>query len=123
MKVLALFCGTGGASYGIKLNNSNHYIVGVDNNPKLSTKYTKHCGDEFIQRNVLSLPTSFLKEFDFIWASPPCQNYVTTAHRTDHPNLIPPVRHMLMKADVPWCIENIPQAPLFKFITLCGTMF
>jgi DNA (cytosine-5)-methyltransferase 1 len=123
MRILDLYCGAGGEAYGFKLHSKDHYVVGVDNNPKPRKRFLKHCGDEFITRNVLSLPKSYLQEFDFIWASPPCQSFVSSAWRDETPNLIPPTRYMLEKADVPYVIENVPAAPLFKFITLCGTMF
>lgn len=70
--------------------------------------------------------TSPLDGFDFIWASPPCQRFSALATREDlsgHPDLIDPIRQRLADAGVPWCIENVPGAPVRKDLLLCGGMF
>lgn len=118
MQVLDLFCGAGGASYGIYTSTPNIEVVGIDSKPQ--PRYPYH----FIQRNALVHDIKFLREFDFIFASPPCQCYVSSAHHDQHANLISPTLYLLNEADVPYAVENVPSAPFStKFITLCGTMF
>jgi len=68
MKVLDLFCGGGGASMGIHQSGVTE-IVGVDIKKQKDYPFT------IINQDVLSLDVGFLKEFDFIWASPPCQRF------------------------------------------------
>jgi hypothetical protein len=65
-------------------------------------------------------------EFDFVWASPPCQRYsVATpqAARRRHPDLMARTRDLLLAAGVPFVIENVPGAPLIDPVVLCGSMF
>jgi DNA (cytosine-5)-methyltransferase 1 len=80
----------------------------------------------FICTDVLSLDVRFLRMFDLIHASPPCQHH--TAMRTmhnakSHPDLIPATRRMLQASGVPYVIENVVGAPMVNPVTLCGTMF
>lgn len=113
LRALDLFCGAGGASEGL----SKHFdeVVGVDAKPQPRYPFS------FVQGNALDLPAHFYFEFDFIWASPPCQAYVSMAHGGS-PDLVVKTRALLVKLCLPWVIENVPSAPLLKFITLCGTM-
>lgn len=125
-KILDLFCGAGGTTYGFKLAgkqlNISVHVTGIDSKPQ--PRYLQSGGDIFIQRNALIHDLAFLRSFDFIWASPPCQCYVSTAHHDQHADLIAPTLYLLMEADVPFVIENVPSAPFAtNFITLCGTMF
>lgn len=80
---------------------------------------------EFVQADALAYP---LEGFDFIWASPPCQKYSVSAYNSraagvEYPDLIAPIRERLEHAGVPYCIENVPGAPLRTTITLNGWMF
>lgn len=122
-RALDLFCCAGGATKG--LQRAGFHVTGVDIKPQ-----PRYCGDAFIQRDVLTLlPFSEMAEFDFIWASPPCQAF--TAMRfmpdaKDHPNLIPETRALLIDCGRPYAIENVEGAPLGAsghLIMLCGTMF
>jgi DNA (cytosine-5)-methyltransferase 1 len=117
---LDLFCGAGGVSVG--LHRAGFEVVGVDlaNQPRYPF--------EFIRGDALRLLTrSWLNvfEFDFIWASPPCQHYSDLAHRNgnadEHPDLINPVRQLLEGIGVPYVIENVEGAPLRDPRTICGT--
>lgn len=60
-----LFCKAGGASRG--LQRAGFHVTGVDIQPQ-----PRYCGDEFILADALTIS---LDQFDFIWASPPCQKY------------------------------------------------
>jgi DNA (cytosine-5)-methyltransferase 1 len=115
---LDLFCGAGGASMG--LHRAGFNVIGVDIHPQPNYPF------RFIQANALDALAG-MDPFDLIWASPPCQHYCSfsrnlgTAH--NHPDLIEPVRRMLIDSRKPWVIENVVGAPLKHAFMLCGTMF
>jgi DNA (cytosine-5)-methyltransferase 1 len=44
-------------------------------------------------------------------------------HKSDHPDLLGPIRERLERCGVPWVIENVPGAPMRSDIMLCGSMF
>lgn len=114
LRALDLFCGAGGASRG--LADAGFDVYGVD--------IAKQPNYPFWFKRADAL-TVDLSDFDFIWASPPCQAF-TLAQRiqkNDHPNLIEPIRDRLVSAQVPFVIENVPGAPLRSPIELCGSMF
>lgn len=118
MKALDLFCGAGGATKG--LQRAGFHVTGVD--LKMQPRY---CGDAFIQADALQPPVD-LKQFDFIWASPPCQNYTPLRARQgwkEYPDLVDDMRRMLEESGVPYVIENVPGSPLHHWFTLCGGMF
>jgi DNA (cytosine-5)-methyltransferase 1 len=120
-KVLDLFCGAGGAAMGLHRAWSDAEIVGVDIHPQPRYPFT------FVQADALRPPFD-LKEFDFIWASPPCQNYSLAASEWRkrgyvYPDLVEPVREMLKASGMPYVIENVERAPLNNPVLLCGSMF
>jgi len=96
-------------------------VVGVDIDPQPNFPF------EFIQADALGMSQRFLKSFDVIHASPPCQSYSDLAKRNGNghlwPRLIEPVREMLERTGRPFVIENVEGAPLIEPIMLCGTMF
>lgn len=119
MKVLDLFCGAGGAAMGLHRAWSHAEITGVDLN--LQPRYPFR----FVHADALSFS---LRDFDFIWASPPCQRYTQMLNhgltdRSNHPDYIATIRQRLQASGVPYVIENVPHAPLFNPVTLCGEMF
>lgn len=118
MRALDLFCCAGGATRG--LQQAGYHVTGVDIQPQPC-----YVGDTFIQADALTLDWS---GYDLIWASPPCQRYselTPLAHRTNHPDLIGPVRDRLVQLDTPYIIENVEMAAhlLRSPVMLCGTMF
>ncbi|MCX7746591.1 MAG: DNA cytosine methyltransferase [Clostridia bacterium] len=119
MKILDLFCCAGGASMGLYKELKPECIVGVDIKPQKEYPF------QLLNKNVMDLDVNFLKEFDFIWASPPCQNYskVCKWNGRNYPDLVDAVRDMLLKADRPYVMENVPGAPLRNDLMLCGEMF
>lgn len=76
---------------------------------------------------VERLAPDWVRQFDLVWASPPCQRWSTgtKAHPSQdhHPDLIPMTRALLEASGAPYVIENVPQAPLRRDLLLCGSMF
>ena len=122
MKALDLFCCAGGSSRG--LAEAGFEVVGVDITEQPEYPF------KFIKADVTKLPVEFLKEFDFIWASPPCQLFTRAKHlrtaqgfKTIALNLIPETRELLLKTGLPFVIENVEGSPLKRDLMLCGSMF
>ena len=121
MRLLDLFCGAGGAGRGYAKAGFEVYGVDLKVSPRSPHPVFKH--------DVMSLPVGFLRAFDAIHASPPCQRYsiATSACgsgvRETHPDLIEPLRKMLIASGRPYVIENVPGAPLHDPAVLCGSMF
>ena len=117
MLILDLFCGGGGAARGFLAEG--HEVVGVD-----IANHAKAYPGAFVRGDALRPPVR-LHDFDFVWASPPCQAYSAalafSKGRTKHVKLLEPVRELL--ADHPYtCIENVPGCPLRPDIVLSGPM-
>lgn len=95
-------------------------VVGVDIKPQPRYPFP------FVQGDALHPPFD-LSQFDFIWASVPCQRWTLHARQhgtTDqHPDLIGPARAMLEAWGGLYAIENVPHAPLRKVVILTGCMF
>lgn len=122
MKALDLFCGAGGASRG--LYHAGFSVSGVD----IVYQHNYPFLESFFYENVVEEFTPWrLSQFDFIWASPPCQAFTAYKRRKSHvkpkENLIPFVRDLLKKSGKPYVIENVGGAPLINPIKLCGSMF
>lgn len=118
-RILDLFCCAGGVAMGY--SRAGFEVVGVDIDPQPRFPF------EFIQADALTLDMEFIKSFDAIHASPPCQSYSDLAKRNGNahewPRLVEPVREILTKSGKPFVIENVEGAPLINPIILCGTMF
>jgi DNA (cytosine-5)-methyltransferase 1 len=121
-RALDLFCGAGGASAGLAAAGFD--VVGIDIREQRS--YV-HPG-RFIRADALAPPVD-PREFDFIWASPPCQAFSSAAgFQRQHlgkryPDLIAATRALLAASGALTCIENVPQAPIRCDLALDGTMF
>lgn len=149
-RALDLFAGAGGVSVG--LARAGFHVTAVDSNPKCVKHWRlgmeRHAPPKlvggFIVADSLEVLTErdWLLQFDFIWASPPCQRYSVatriTGRRDDHPDLIAPVRERLKASGRPYAIENVPGSPMGRplineydpggrgahpLVLLCGTMF
>lgn len=121
MRALDLFCGAGGASCGIRKAGYTE-VWGVDHAPMENYPF------EFIQEDAIEFMQGGLDDFDFIWASPPCQAYSWggAQHRNrgkEYPDLVAITREYLVASGKPYIIENVVGAPLISPVRLCGTMF
>jgi DNA (cytosine-5)-methyltransferase 1 len=119
--MLDLFCGAGGAAVG--LHRAGFDVVGVDirRQPRFPFKFE-------LADAMSVLCWRWLREdYDFVWASPPCQAFTAYRRRPGHvgeyPNLIDRVRERLEVTGLPYVIENVRGAPLRNPVTLCGSMF
>lgn len=118
-RLLDLFCGAGGAAMGDHRAGFDE-IIGVDLAPQPRYPFW------FIQADAILFLERYGREFDYIHASPPCQAFsciTPKAHRGKHENLIQKTRDGLEKAGAIYIIENVPGAPLFDPIMLCGSAF
>ena len=122
LKALDLFCGAGGTSKG--LVDAGFDVTGIDikDQPEYPFK--------FIKMDATKVTLDFLKEFDFIWSSPPCQLFSIArnlgnaqGNKCSASNLIPETRKLLELSGKPFVIENVPKSPLRKDLMLCGSMF
>jgi len=119
-RALDLFCGAGGATKG--LQRAGFHVTGID-----LVRQRHYCGDAFIQGDCIELPV-VLQQFDFVWASPPCQAWsIASAPQRKAGKIyfecIAIVREMLMSSGKAYCIENVMRAPIHRDILLCGSMF
>ena len=123
-KLLDLYCKAGGASMGYHL--AGFEVVGIDN------KKQKRYPFEFIQADALEVlqDINYLKSFDVLAGSPPCQTHSITQHlrnaqgkTTDKIDLIPQTREGFIKSGKPYIIENVPGSPLVNPVVFCGSSF
>lgn len=119
MRALDLFCCAGGASDGLVRAGFEVDGVDIEDQPEYPHHFTK--------RDALAISIPVLQEYDFIWASPPCQRFTAYQRRKGHVkdpgDLIPATRNLLIRAGVPFVIENVNGAPLHWPTVLCGSMF
>jgi DNA (cytosine-5)-methyltransferase 1 len=113
VRILDLFCGAGGAAMGLHRAFPEAEIVGVDIKPQ------PHYPFIFVQADAITCP---IEGFDFIWASPPCQDHMQTPHRKHGTGWMLHATRSRMNG-TPWVIENVPGAPLRKDYVLCGCHF
>lgn len=125
LRALDLFCCAGGVTKG--LQRAGFHVTGID-----IQAWPQYCGDDFKEMDALDVGRfhkTWASEFDFVWASPPCQAYTgmqrinTRAPKRERPKLIEPVRSMLIEFGTLYCIENVPGAPLLNPVRLCGSSF
>lgn len=116
-RLLDLFCCEGGAATGY--HQAGFDVVGVDIEPQPRYPFA------FIQMDATTLDQRFLKTFDAIHASPPCQAHTDLAKQNKREYIchINKTREMLIASGLPYVIENVEGAPLLNPVMLCGTMF
>ena len=118
--LLDLFSCAGGAGAGYAAAGFD--VLGVDRERQPRYPHA------FLQADVLGLDVRFLRYFDAIHASPPCQGYSAMRHAPGAkgaPRLIGEVREKLEASGRPYIIENVAEAraDMRDPITLCGSMF
>lgn len=115
-RALDLFCGAGGASMG--LHRAGFDVTGVDIRPQPRYPF------RFVQADA-TMPPVRLEDFDFVWASPMCQAHSVGSKRwhKEWPCQIAPIRELLQSSGRPWCIENVPGAPIRVDLVLTGPTF
>ena len=117
MKALDLFCGGGGVCLGLQAAGFDVY--GVDLHKRCGVYYP----GTFIHGDALRPPVD-IHAFDLLWASPPCQrfSYATKRRRRGlHPDHLPAIRELF--SEHPYTvIENVPQAPIRRDLSLNGLM-
>ena len=129
MRLLDLFCSAGGAGEGYR--RAGFEVTGVD-----VTRRT--CGyppGRLLIADALEVleDVKFLSGFDVIHASPPCQLFTRAQHLRDAQgkgtkvqNLLPQTLTALRALDIPYVVENVPdavKAGLRNDLLLCGSMF
>ncbi len=111
-----LFCGAGGAGMG--LWQAGFDVIGVDIRRQPRYPFP------FIQADATRPPVD-LTLADFIWASPPCQDYgaMKGLSKRKRGKLIAPIREMLRASGRPYVIENVVGSELRNWFCLCGSSF
>lgn len=126
IKILDLCCGEGGAAMGYHnaATKAGYQveITGVD----ISTK--KYYPFHLIVTDAVEYAQQNAHRFDFVHASPPCQEYskATSAQRAagkEYTQIIEPIRSAMQASGKPGIIENVPFAPIRADIKLYGYMF
>jgi len=120
VRCLDLFCCAGGAGEGYRRAGFDVTGVDIETQPKNPHR--------FIQADALEFLREHGHEYDFIHASPPCQQYTKAGKQWRkegrvYPDLIAETRGALILSGKPWVIENVPGAPLINPILLNGSCF
>ena len=130
MKLLDLYCCSGGSAVGYALGGFTS-IIGIDIKKKRDYPY------EFIQADIIDFiqntPREWFDQFDLIHASPPCRGYSITKVMTiaqgnkveesaDH---LPMIQEFLRSLNIPYVIENVERAKVVMKdpVILCGSSF
>lgn len=99
-------------------------ILGVDNKPQKNYPFP------FVQFDAVAFLRDGLwpADVEAIHISPPCQRWSSMSTcrpelAATYPDLITPMRPLLIATGLPYVIENVPNAPLLNPIMLCGQMF
>lgn len=85
-KVIDLFCGIGGFSYGFTMTDNFDVVLGADIwNVALDTFKKNHSGTELLNEDLTTLPdeywTKYKNKIDVIIAGPPCQGFSMNGKR------------------------------------------
>lgn len=125
MKLLDLFTGGGDCAEGYR--QAGFEVTGVD--IVEPSNYPNNI--RFIRYDALDYLEKHWHEYDVITASPPCKIHTSMMNiridcdyqRSQHFDLVVPVRTMLQVFDKPYVIENVKASILVNPIMLCGVMF
>lgn len=132
LRVLDLFCGAGGASYGY--GRAGFHVTGVD----IVDRRTSYAGDVFFQADApeyMGIMIDYVRDqFDLIHWSPPCQRANTLTIGTNasrgwgggdaHRQYIPELRPLIEATGLPYVLEQpVGNAPMRRDLMLCMDMF
>lgn len=125
MRLLDLYCGAGMAADGY--SQAGFRVVGWDVRFQHSYPYEFHHGSAL---DVLE-DVAYLRTFDIIHASPPCQAHTRAKHLRDaqggkskYSDLLTPTLQLLRAAGVPWVVENVAGAPGMEGAVIeCGSAY
>lgn len=118
-RLLDLFCCAGGCGMG-------YHLAGFDVQAGIDIEdMSQHYPFDFIQSDALEYLKEYGHEYDFIHASPPCQQHSVMRNVTkkEYADFIAPTRRLLKEIGIPYVIENVKNAPLEYPIILRGDMF
>jgi DNA (cytosine-5)-methyltransferase 1 len=125
IRMLDLFCGAGGSAVGyhraFTAAGLDVDITGVDVAPQPHYPFAMRVAD------AMTFP---LRGYDFIHASPPCQEHTTGSAPAKAKGkvyetgwMLGAMRQRLYRLSVPWILENVNNAPMRHPVMLCGSMF
>jgi len=126
LRILDLFCGVGGTARGfqkyMKENNIEFEYHAVDIKDKiLKAHKILNPSSIVIKRDAWLFSDEELKEYDFIWASPPCEShsmfmfyYMGTESFREPDMRLWDLIVKLFSLGVPFCIENV--RPYYGYI-------
>lgn len=115
LKILDLFCGLGGVARGFQKYLDEHNIkyeyIAVDINKEV-LKVHKYLNpkSQAVLRDAYTFTDDELKEFDFIWASPPCQSHSRANHiwKRYSPDMkLYDLIRQLYRIGKPFVVENV----------------
>lgn len=119
-KILDLCCCSG---VGVEnLIRKGYNVLGVD------IKKPSFYPGTFLQADATQLDLTFVKLFNFVTGSPPCQKfsrgtYVAQRNGKTYPDLLAPIRDLITASGIPGVMENIPESGIRPDFMLCGSMF
>lgn len=102
------------------LHQAGFEVTGVDIEPQKRYPFA------FFQGDVLKIDVAWCRQFDLIWASPPCQRFTVLRSVFDsskYEDLVEPTRALLVAIGKPSIMENVVGAPLRADVTLCANTF
>lgn len=120
LKLLDLYCCQMVGAYGFE--QAGFDVTGVDLFPQPKAR------GKFIQSDAIEYLLEHGHKYDYIHASPPCQDASMASMQFRiagkvYPKLIEATRGALIAVGKPYDIENVPGSALVNPVLLCGSMF